>query len=46
MLSFFRRAAKSKIGTWVMAAVGIGILAGFAYGDISNFGSGNDCVFL
>jgi len=41
MLSFFRRAAKSKIGTWVMAAVGIGILAGFAYGDISNFGSGN-----
>jgi peptidyl-prolyl cis-trans isomerase D len=41
MLSFFRRAAKSKIGTWTMAAVGIGILAGFAYGDISNFGSGN-----
>lgn len=41
MLSFFRRASKSKVGTWVMAAIGIGILAGFAYGDISNFGSGN-----
>jgi peptidyl-prolyl cis-trans isomerase D len=41
MLSFFRRASKSKTGTWVVAAVGIAILAGFAYGDISNFGSGN-----
>jgi len=41
MLSFFRRASKSKIGTWVMAAIGLAILAGFAYGDISNFGSGN-----
>jgi len=41
MLSFFRRAAKSKIGTWVMAAIGVAILGGFAYGDISNFGSGN-----
>lgn len=41
MLRFFRRAAKSKIGTWVMAAVGIAILAGFAATDISNFGSGN-----
>ena len=41
MLTFFRRASKSKIGTWVMAAVGIGILAGFAYTDVSNFGSGN-----
>lgn len=40
MLSFFRRATKSKIGTWVTAAVGIGILAGFAYTDVSNFGSG------
>ena len=40
MLSFFRRASKSKIGTWVIALIGIGILAGFAAGDISNFGTG------
>jgi len=40
MLTFFRRAAKSTAGRWVMAALGFGILAGFAYGDISNFGSG------
>jgi peptidyl-prolyl cis-trans isomerase D len=41
MLSFFRRVSKSKIGTWVMAAILIAILAGFAVADISNFGSGN-----
>ncbi len=41
MLSFFRRVSKSKIGTWIMAAVLIAILAGFAVADISNFGSGN-----
>src|SRR6476660_2181906 len=41
MLSFFRRVSKSKIGTWIMAAVLIAILAGFAISDISNFGSGN-----
>jgi peptidyl-prolyl cis-trans isomerase D len=41
MLTFFRRAAKSKVGTFVMVGIGIAILAGFAYGDISNFGSGN-----
>lgn len=40
MLSFFRRVSKSKIGTWVMAAVLVAILAGFAAADISNFGSG------
>src|SRR5437868_10066963 len=40
MLSFFRRLAKSIIGRWIMASLGIGILAGFAYTDISNFGSG------
>jgi peptidyl-prolyl cis-trans isomerase D len=40
MLSFFRRVSKSKIGTGVMAGVLIAILAGFAYSDISNFGSG------
>src|SRR5438270_4891824 len=40
MLSFFRRASKSKIGTWVMALVVIAIMAGFAAGGISNFGSG------
>ncbi|MES2326472.1 MAG: peptidylprolyl isomerase [Pseudomonadota bacterium] len=41
MLSFFRRASKSKIGTWVMALVVIAIMAGFAAGGISNFGSGS-----
>jgi peptidyl-prolyl cis-trans isomerase D len=40
MLSFFRRLAKSIVGRWIMAGLGIGILAGFAYTDISNFGSG------
>lgn len=41
MLSFFRRVSKSKIGTWIMAAILVAILAGFAVTDISNFGSGN-----
>jgi peptidyl-prolyl cis-trans isomerase D len=41
MLTFFRRVSNSKIGTWIMAAIGIAILGGFALGDISNFGSGN-----
>ena len=41
MLSFFRRVSKSKIGTWIMAAVVVAIMAGFAAADISNFGSGN-----
>jgi peptidyl-prolyl cis-trans isomerase D len=41
MLSFFRRVSKSKIGTGVMAAVLIAILAGFALADLSNFGTGN-----
>lgn len=41
MLTFFRRAANSKIGTWVIGFVGIAILAGFALSDLSNFGSGN-----
>ena len=41
MLSFFRRVSTSKVGTWVMAAILIAILAGFALSDISNFGSGN-----
>src|SRR4051812_36439210 len=41
MLSFFRRVSKSKVGTWVMAAILLAILAGFAVSDISNFGSGN-----
>ncbi|GAA3888948.1 hypothetical protein GCM10022276_05050 [Sphingomonas limnosediminicola] len=40
MLTFFRRVSKSKVGTWIMAAVLIAILAGFAASDISNFGSG------
>src|SRR6476661_1267037 len=40
MLSFFRRVSKSKIGTWLMAAVLIAILGGFALSDISNFGTG------
>ena len=41
MLSFFRRVSKSKVGTWILAAILIAILAGFAVSDISNFGSGN-----
>ncbi|HEY8593600.1 MAG TPA: peptidyl-prolyl cis-trans isomerase [Sphingomicrobium sp.] len=41
MLRFFRRASKSKIGTWIMAAVLIAIVGGFAVADMSNFGSGN-----
>ena len=40
MLSFFRRVAKSKIGTGIMAFILIAILAGFAIADLSNFGSG------
>src|SRR3954471_21417780 len=40
MLTFFRRASKSKIGTGIIAAIGIAILAGFAAADLSNFGSG------
>jgi peptidyl-prolyl cis-trans isomerase D len=40
MLSFFRSVSKSKIGTWIMAAILVAILAGFAMSDISNFGSG------
>ena len=41
MLSFFRRVTNSKIGTWVMAAILIAILAGFALSNLSNVGSGN-----
>jgi peptidyl-prolyl cis-trans isomerase D len=40
MLSFFRRITNSKIGTWVMAIVVLAIMAGFALGNLSNFGSG------
>lgn len=40
MLSFFRRASKSKVGTWVIAAVLIAILAGFVAADLSNVGTG------
>ena len=41
MLRTFRRLSKSKIGTFIMAAVLIAILAGFAVADLSNFGTGN-----
>jgi len=41
MLSFFRRLSNSKIGTWVVAAIGLAILVGFAVADLSNFGTGN-----
>jgi peptidyl-prolyl cis-trans isomerase D len=41
MLRSFRRLSKSKIGTALTASVSIGILAGFAISDISNFGSGD-----
>jgi peptidyl-prolyl cis-trans isomerase D len=40
MLSFFRKISKSKVGTWVIAAIGLAILAGFALADLSNFGTG------
>jgi peptidyl-prolyl cis-trans isomerase D len=40
MLSFFRRVSKSKIGNWIIGLVGVGILAGFALADLSNFGTG------
>ncbi len=40
MLSFFRRLAKSKVGTGIMAFILIAILAGFAIADLTNFGSG------
>ena len=34
MLSFFRRASNSKIGTWIVGAIGLAILAGFAMATI------------
>jgi peptidyl-prolyl cis-trans isomerase D len=40
MLSFFRRVSKSKVGTWIMAAILVAILGGFAAADLSNFGTG------
>jgi len=40
MITNFRRLSKSKIGTGIVASFFIMILAGFAIGDISNFGSG------
>src|SRR5438270_1229301 len=40
MLSFFRRVTTSRIGAWVMAAIMVAILAGFAAADLSNFGTG------
>ena len=41
MLRFFRGLSNSRIGTWAVAIVGIGILVGFAMGDLSNVGTGN-----
>ncbi len=41
MLSFFRRLTKTKFGMALMAILPIGALAGFAIGDIANFGTGN-----
>ncbi|HUP67363.1 MAG TPA: peptidyl-prolyl cis-trans isomerase [Sphingomicrobium sp.] len=41
MLSFFRRLTKTKTGMAIMAILPIGALAGFAIGDIANFGTGN-----
>lgn len=41
MITNFRRFSKSKFGTAIVASFFILILAGFAIGDISNFGSGN-----
>src|SRR3954462_5106722 len=41
MLRFFRRLTKTKAGMAIMTILPVGALAGFAIGDISNFGSGN-----
>jgi peptidyl-prolyl cis-trans isomerase D len=41
MLSFFRKVSKSKVGTGILAFVLLAILAGFAIGDIQNFGTGD-----
>jgi peptidyl-prolyl cis-trans isomerase D len=41
MLRFFRGLSNSRIGTWAVALIGIGILVGFAMGDLSNVGTGN-----
>lgn len=41
MLSFFRRVSSSAIGKVVAVIFFLAILASFAAGDISNFGSGN-----
>jgi len=41
MLSFFRNISKSKIGTGVLVLILVAILAGFAIGDIQNFGTGD-----
>jgi peptidyl-prolyl cis-trans isomerase D len=41
MITNFRRLSKSKIGTGIVAAFFIMILAGFAAGDIANFGTGS-----
>ena len=40
MLTFFRRVAKSKIGSWVIAAIGVAVLGGFGLAGMSNFGTG------
>jgi peptidyl-prolyl cis-trans isomerase D len=41
MLRTFRHAAKSKFGTTMIALVGVIIVAGFAWGDISSLSLGN-----
>lgn len=40
MTSSFRRFAKSKVGTFIIALIGVLILVGFAMGDIQNVMSG------
>ena len=41
MLDRFRRMSKSKVGTGILAALGIVILASFAFGDVTSLKSGN-----
>jgi len=41
MLRSFRRASKSKIGTGIIALIGLLIVIGFAWGDISSLSLGN-----
>lgn len=42
MLTIFRRATKSVVGTILIALIGLGIVVGFALGDIQSLSLGSD----